>query len=149
MYIPRPGFVGRGIVRERELPRLVWESGHVASGRGDDAGGADWRDVVALAVVVPGADSELVCLRAQLGGRCIHDLHKLGEEVENLLPTVVPERVGAPEPVLGVDREVGVEVRRYAHHVGAPRKRVEVGYVRLVGFACGPSSPCIPRDWEF
>lgn len=82
------------------------------------------------------------------GGTNVHDLDKVRQQVENLLPAVVPQCVGPPEPVLVVLGNVGVEEGRNAHHVRLGPKHAEVCDVGVSGLGPGVvgRTPGIPRD---
>lgn len=138
--VPSHGLVGRGLgegagallvsldeVGQDGAEGGVVEALDVATGTGDDLLGGEVADVARLAEVVPG-----------------DDLDEVGEEVDGLLPAVVPQGVAAEEPVLVVLGEVchpsldksrglcresehtGVEPRADTHHVGLVTEDVHV-----------------------
>lgn len=92
-----------------------------------------WRspDVVRLSVVVPR-----------------NDMDEFRLDIPHLQPTVIPEIVASPSPVLVLPGQAGAVPRRDGYHVRLPVQCLNVGSVnvgRHVVFAVWPSGPACEK----
>lgn len=134
----RTGLEQRGDVRQKCAPAIVRHSLDVVERRPTVRGVKGFillviqrTDIVRLAKIVPR-----------------DDLYVFGRGVngQNLLPPIIPQVVAAPEPVLAVTGQVGVEPGRDGHHVGFSLQGVEVGSVRVGGHVLIPLRPGLPAE---
>lgn len=82
-------------------------------------------------------------------GRTAH-LNKLRHNVKDLLPTVEPEGIAVPVPVLSELREVGIEPGRDGHHEGLSWNSADPSPIRVDGLVGGAATvwPSVPWDYN-
>jgi hypothetical protein len=117
------------VVRENGAPRVVWHVVDVALGTRGDTPRSDGANVVRFTVVIPG-----------------DDLNELRLHLENLLPSIVPEGVAPPDPILFPLWEAGVEPWRYTHHIRLGPERGLPSFVLDIGHVVCTFWPCVPAD---